>query len=711
MKHRGNDMETETIDLEKNLQLENKKLSRELRRLKKDNEVLRMANDQALRTQTYIQKENMRQAFYTNQLLKTSPYVLILTDERLRTVMTSDAFFRFGRTFSSEELRRGVSLRLALTGILPEADLTEFLEKCETALSTAEVDPYLLRTVVAGQKVDWQITITCMTTKEGRVAGLNIIFVDMTDVVDAMERAEAADKAKSNFLANMSHEIRTPMNSITGMAEFILRDSNDDTAKRHAAKIKSASRTLLALINDILDFSKIESGNMRLVEDSYRLSALLNDVTALIDARLHGTHVKLRTEFLGEIPDELHGDEIRLKQILINLLGNAIKFTSHGSITLSLRCERLGDASCLLCFSVSDTGIGLKEEDIGRIFSSFTQVDMKRNRAIEGTGLGLAICKRLITMMGGTLDVKSVYGQGSTFSFTIIGTVENWDSTLHENLSTREITEPAYRATFSAPEAKVLVVDDNEMNLDVAEGLLAPYQISVVRATSGEEALEFFAEGNYDLVFMDHMMPAMDGVETLLRLRKMPFGSNAVVIALTANALAGAAAEYKAWGFQDFLAKPIDPLAIDKLLRKHLPAHMIHPIENEPGFLHDKNEEVADEKIAKGLPIDEEAALKYCMGSRAFLKKMLATFAKNEKTKLLERLYRAKDWDNYRIAVHALKGNDLTIGALQLSGHAKALEFAARDRRLADLDEMHPAVLNEYAALLSEIRSRVQPGA
>jgi signal transduction histidine kinase/DNA-binding response OmpR family regulator len=625
--------------------------------------------------------------------------------------MTSDAFFRLGRTFSSEELRRGVSLRLALTGILPEADLTEFLGKCETALSTAEVDPYLLRTVVAGQKVDWQITITCMTTKEGRVAGLNIIFVDMTDVVDAMERAEAADKAKSNFLANMSHEIRTPMNSITGMAEFILRDSNDDTAKRHAAKIKSASRTLLALINDILDFSKIESGNMRLVEDSYRLSALLNDVTALIDARLHGTHVKLRTEFLGEIPDELHGDEIRLKQVLINLLGNAIKFTSHGSITLSLRCERLGDASCLLCFSVSDTGIGLKEEDIGRIFSSFTQVDMKRNRAIEGTGLGLAICKRLITMMGGTLDVKSVYGQGSTFSFTIIGTVENWDSTLHENLSTREITEPAYRATFSAPEAKVLVVDDNEMNLDVAEGLLAPYQISVVRATSGEEALEFFAEGNYDLVFMDHMMPAMDGVETLLRLRKMPFGSNAVVIALTANALAGAAAEYKAWGFQDFLAKPIDPLAIDQLLRKHLPAHMIHPIENEPGFLHDKNEEVADEKIAKGLPIDEEAALKYCMGSRAFLKKMLATFAKNEKTKLLERLYRAKDWDNYRIAVHALKGNALTIGALQLSGHAKALEFAARDRRLADLDEMHPAVLNEYAALLSEIRNRVQPGA
>ncbi|MBP5200729.1 MAG: response regulator [Schwartzia sp.] len=695
----------ETLSPEQRLQLENKKLSRELERLKKDNEVLRMANDQALRTQTYIQKENVRQVFYTEQLLKTSPYILILTDERLRTVMTSDTFFRFGRTFSAEELRRGVPLRLALTGLLPEADLSNLLGKCETALMQEPVAPYLLRTVAAGEKVDWQITINCMTTKEGNVAGLNIIFVDTTDIIDAMERAEAADKAKSNFLANMSHEIRTPMNSITGMAEFILRDSDDETAKRHAAKIKAASRTLLSLINDILDFSKIESGNMRLVEEPYRLSSLLNYVTSLIDARLHGSPVKLKTEFRGEIPDELYGDEVRIKQILVNLLGNAVKFTSRGAITLGLRCEHLGDASCLLCFSVTDTGIGLKEKDVSRIFSSFTQVDMRRNRTVEGTGLGLAICKHLITMMGGTLDVKSVYGKGSTFSFTIISTVENWSSTLHDNLSTREITESVYRATFSAPDANVLVVDDNEMNLDVAEGLLAPYHISVTRAMSGAEALRIFSNGNFDLVFMDHMMPGMDGVEALLRLRKMQGGAEVPVIALTANALAGAAAEYKSWGFQDFLAKPIDPQDIDKLLRKHLPEDKVHPLEDEKEPASAQGAEDASENAISGLPIDEDAALRYCMGNRAFLKKMLATFAKNEKTKQLETLYRARDWDNYRIAVHALKSNALTIGALQLSAHAKALEFAARDRRLVDLDELHPAVLSEYGDLLKAIRS------
>ncbi len=722
---------------ERRLFLENKKLLREIKRLKKGNEVLRLANEQALRTQASIRQYSLRQIFYTNQLLKTSPYILILTDARLRTVMTSDLFFRYSDRYSPEEIRRGIPLQTMMSGVLPSNDLVEFLEKCENALNQKLSPTYLLRTVVGGQKIDWQITINCMMTKDDFVAGLNILFVDTTEVIDAMERAETADKAKSAFLASMSHEIRTPMNSISGMAEFILRDSADKIARRHAAKIKSASRTLLTLINDILDFSKIESGKMQLVEDSYRLSSLLNDVMAMIDARLNNSSVKLKAELHGSIPDELYGDEIRIKQVLINLLGNAVKFTSRGSITLSVRGERLDDTACLLFFSVTDTGIGLRKEDIGRIFYSFTQVDMQKNRAVEGSGLGLAICKRLIAMMGGSLDVKSTYGKGSTFSFSIISTVENWRLLDPKDLTAREVTETAYRPSFCAPEANILVVDDNDMNLDVAEGLLTPYRIQVTRSTSGEDALQRFADNNrYDIIFMDHMMPGMDGVDTLLRLRRMEGGDKVIVIALTANALSGAAAEYKAWDFQDFLAKPIDPQLMDRILRKYLPKEKICFFEEHS----ETDRESEDLTLAKGqgsarqgpeqpeppesqepesesapegdysLFIDEVAALKYCMGNRTFLKKMLGAFVRNDKSNEIEALYQKKDWPNYRIIVHSVKGNALTVGALQLSAHAKELEYAARDERIDEVEQKHGPFLKEYRAMLASIRGSVHEG-
>ncbi len=696
----------DVISPEKRLQSENKKLNREVKRLKKDNEVLRIANDQASRTQAYIQKDSTRQVFYNNQLLKTYPYLLILTDEKLQTVMISDIFFRYNKAFDKEEIRRGVPLREVLDGVLPKYDLAILLEKCSSALAGLTVPSYLMRSMVTGKNVDWRITIKRMEKEDGGFAGLNIMFVDMTDAVNAMERAEEADKAKGNFLANMSHEIRTPMNAIVGMAEFILRDSADENAKRHAVRIKSAARTLLAIINDILDFSKIESGKMELINDSYQLNHLIDDLTSMVNARLQAKPVVFKTEINGDTPNLLYGDEVRLKQILINLLGNAMKFTHTGSITLGINYEKMDADHCRLFFRVTDTGIGIKPNDLKNIFSSFTQVDTKRNRSVEGTGLGLAICRQLVTMMKGSLHVESEYGKGTSFSFDVVTGVDGRQKLSEAKEEGTGIAGNAFRATFCAPEARALVVDDNEMNLEVAEGILAPYKVSVVRAMSGPEALRHYAANTFDIIFMDHMMPDMDGVEAMRRIRLMKGGEDAVVIALTANALSGAAAEYKTLGFQGFLAKPIDPKSMERVLQTFLPPRLIRPLTEETAAPSSDAAPSASPQTGTVLAnlIDEKVALQYCMDNRAFLKKMLAAFRKNEKTKQLEAFYRMQDWPNYRIVAHSLKGNALTIGALQFSEHAKELEFAARDERTGDIMQKHEPFLAEYRAILDAIQ-------
>ncbi len=530
----------------------------------------------------------------------------------------------------------------------------------------------------------------------------------------ARNAVEKAENARDIFLANMSHELRTPINTILGLNELILRESQEEAVKEYARDIRQAGNILLALVSDILDFSKLEADKMELTEGIYDVSSLLNDLINSISVQQRRKKLDLVLDIAQDVPYKLFGDEIHIRQIIGNLLSNAVRYTDKGKITLHLSWKEVSKDSIEIYVLVKDTGIGIKEEDIPKLFKAFQRMDSTIRSKDDRTGLGLAITQRLIEMMGGKLEVESVYGKGSAFSFKIIQKVVDreplgdFEKQYRESL--RSIED--YHEKFIAPMGRILIVDDNAMNLAVAQGLLKGTRLQIDVAASGEECLELIKRKTYHLICMDHMMPVMDGVQTLHTIRALEGNPSRdiPVIALTANAVAGAREFYLKEGFQDYLTKPIDADKFENMLIEYLPDNVVYLTNNR---------EVSDEfepQDAEEFDIRESQlylmgfnlrnGLRYMGGDKSLYGKVLHDFHSilQEKETALEDFLQKGDMPGYTIIVHSLKGNARSVGADDLADEAFELEKMAKAGQLEDVTVRSPILFSMMKNMRNSLR-------
>ena len=520
------------------------------------------------------------------------------------------------------------------------------------------------------------------------------------ELLNLSERAFAASEAKSSFLSNMSHEIRTPINTILGMNEIILRECNDSEIISYSESIKTAGNTLLGLINDILDFSKIEAGKIEIIPVDYDLSSLINDLVSMIQNKAENKGLVLSLEFDKKLPKMLYGDEVRIKQVITNILTNAVKYTEKGIVTFSIGFKRIEEEpdSVILLVSVKDTGIGIKQEDLKKLFAEFERIEEKRNRNIEGTGLGMAITKNLLYLMKSSLKVESVYGLGTKFSFELKQKVIKWEPLGdYETAYKKSLIEHGkYKEKFRAPKAKVLVVDDNQMNLMVFKNLLKQTRIKIDTATGGDEGLILTQNNKYDIVFLDHMMPDKDGIETLRELRAQKDNPNLTtpMICLTANAISGAREKYLSTGFDNYLTKPINPDKLEEMLLDYLPKEKLE------GSFKD-NVEVpiqSEQSQANYKYLNIAVGLGYSNGEEDMFRSVLEMFCnlKDEKQGKIQKAFENGDWKNYTIFIHGLKSTALSIGGEQVGKVAKELETAGNILRDSNSSESEKQKAEEY---------------
>ncbi len=507
----------------------------------------------------------------------------------------------------------------------------------------------------------------------------------------AKDEAVRANEAKSLFLSNMSHEIRTPINAVLGMNEMILRESNDEQLLSYAENIQSAGKTLLFLINDILDMSKIESGKMEIVKVEYDLANLIMDLWNVIFLRAQEKGLTLGFSLDETMPKTLFGDDVRIKQIVTNLLTNAVKYTPQGSVELHAAYERTGQEQINLILSVKDTGMGIKKEDMGKLFESFQRLDEEKNRNIEGTGLGMNITMSLLKLMDGDMKVESEYGKGSTFTVMIPQKIVCGEPTgsFAEIKSRQEQNHLKKQQTFEAPEASVLVVDDNEMNRKVFQSLLKRTKMKIVTADSGKRCLELVKKEHFHIIFMDHMMPEMDGIETLHAIQNLSDfpNENTPIIVLTANALSGARETYLKEGFVDFLTKPIDSGLLEQTVAMYLPENLIQRT-TDSNQETEKDSIKIDEKEFLTYGISVENGISHAKGDLEMYLELVGMFLREkDKQDTMQQFVSTQNMEDYAIWVHGLKGNARTLGADALADIAYEHEMRSKAQDCAYVTE------------------------
>ncbi len=538
---------------------------------------------------------------------------------------------------------------------------------------------------------------------------------DLKRMREQGQKAVDLSEAKTQFLASMSHEIRTPINAVLGMNEMILRENEDPVIEEYARSVKTSGQMLLMLVNDVLDFSKIEAGKLEITKAPYRLSALLRSIMPMLSERAKEKDLKIGTLILNDVPDGQISDEFRIRQVLINLANNAIKYTDAGSVTLMVGGEYLPDGRFMMRFTVKDTGRGISEEGQKHLFEAFARADLKKNGTIEGTGLGLAIVKSILDTMGGEISVSSKEGVGSEFKVAIPVEVSDREPLGLDYMEKGDAPVTAEEGCdYRAPSAKVLVVDDNASNLKLVQLLLKRAEITPEICDSGVKALEKCRITHYDLILLDHMMPGMDGIETLDHIKNDDDSRNRAVpvVVLTANAVAGSREIYLEEGFADYLTKPIDAALLEQTVKKYLPEERILPAEKKPvktvkpaeqgGQKAKSKKDPADmtlrERIESFEGSDYETALRYVGGQEELLQTVAETVVADaaDNVEKLRAALSSENMDEYDCLAHAIKGQMATIGLKAFSERAKQHEFAAKDGKMEFLKEDSERFFEEY---------------
>ncbi|MDR2671327.1 MAG: response regulator [Oscillospiraceae bacterium] len=666
------------------LRAENAALTRQVAKLNRKLDVSlqtmnRMERAFAVRTRftNALLTEKSRQEKYLNMLLAHCEDIIILLDKDGRFAYCTDSFLKAagienfgwinGRTY--EEVYRMVT------------DDESLLDQTNRMLMRALEENRIIHAEIVldlGRRGDirnYIVHTSPMFDKGGDFDGILLQLNDTTDLLRAKKQAEQANRAKSDFLASMSHEIRTPMNAIIGMSALVHTENLDEVQQRYFSDIRKMSHFLLQIINDILDFSKIEAGKLDLVPTDFDFFVMYDNLCSLMKFTASEKPVQFRCHLADDIPQVLFGDEVRIRQVVTNILNNALKYTRAGHVLLDVRRVPGDDGRDLLSIRVEDTGIGIQPENIPKLFDAFEQFDNVKNRSIVGTGLGLSITKRLVDMMEGKILISSEYGKGSVFTILL---------PLTEGDPANLVREGDVRRIIALPEAKILVVDDNSINLTVALGFLATHNIKADTAVNGVEAIEKVQAEAYDLVFMDHMMPVMDGVEATIRIRALGGRyKDLPIIALTANAVGDSRELFLSSGMNDYLLKPIEALEMNKILARWLPADKIsrtEPMEGGEAPAEDDRYEPLLATLANVEGLDVEAGLSHVNGHRETYVQVLRQFCKGLAQGLadLRAFAGDKQWNDYAIAVHAMRGVCANLGHTPLAEWALRLEQAAK---------------------------------